>query len=75
MPDSFDLDGPGSSRFNMADDNMIDETSQPTENGQENESPDDTEEDDDMTDDGKMCINHSAYRNKYSSMVTTCCLY
>jgi hypothetical protein len=50
----------------MSDDNMIHETSQPAENGLQNQRPGDTEEDDDMADDGKMCINHSAYMNRFS---------
>jgi hypothetical protein len=48
----------------MADDNMIEESSQPAENGLENKRREDAEEDDDMASDGKMCINHSAYMNK-----------
>jgi hypothetical protein len=44
--------------FTMAEDNIIERTTQPTEG---NQSSDDIEEEDgDMTDDGKRLINHSA---------------
>lgn len=51
----------------MADDNMINETRQPTENGLENQRPDDTEDDEDVADDGKKCINQSVYKLVYST--------
>lgn len=49
-----------SSVFNMAEDNMFEDTTQPNEG---NHSDDKMEEEDDMTNDGKILICHSALRN------------
>jgi hypothetical protein len=49
--------------FNMAEDNIVEESTEPTEG---NESPDDREEEHgDMDDDGKIFINYSALRNRF----------
>lgn len=48
--------------FNMAEGDVMEQSTEPTE---ANRSPDDKEEHSDMDDDGKIFVNHSALRNKF----------